>query len=45
VERGFAPDEGAPVTQGTPDSDLGPWIVLLWMGRAVVGAVRSLAML
>jgi hypothetical protein len=45
VERGFVADEGVPVTEGAPESDLGPWIVFLWMGRAVVGAVRSLAML
>jgi hypothetical protein len=45
VERGFVTDEGVPVAEGTRESDLGPWIVFLWMGRALVSAARLLAAL
>lgn len=46
VQRGIASGgEGVPVTEGAPESDLGPWIIFLWMGRALVGAVRSLTAL
>ena len=43
MQTGVVPEEGTP--QRAPDSDLGPWIVFLWMGRAISGAVHSLAAL
>jgi hypothetical protein len=45
TERGFATGEDVTGAEGQPDSDLGPWIIFLWMGRAAVGAARSLAAL
>jgi hypothetical protein len=43
VQRGFVSEEAIPPAEGTYDSDLGPWIVFLWMGRAVVAVAHSLA--
>ena len=40
MQTGVVPEERTP--QGAPDSDLGPWIVFLWMGRAISSAVHSL---
>jgi hypothetical protein len=45
VQRGFVSEEAIPPAEGTHDSDLGPWIVFLWMGRAIASAVHSLAAL
>jgi hypothetical protein len=45
VQRGFVAEDEVRVSEGTPDSDLGPWIIFLWLGRAVVGAARGLAAL
>jgi hypothetical protein len=38
-------EEAIPPGEVTHDSDLGPWNVFLWMGRAVSSAVHYLAVL
>jgi hypothetical protein len=43
VQRGFASEEAISPAEGTRDSDLGPWIVFLWLGRAISGAMGWLA--
>jgi hypothetical protein len=45
VQRGFVSEEAIPPAEGSHDSDLGPWIVFLWMGRGLSRAVHSLAAL
>jgi hypothetical protein len=45
AQRGVVSEEAIPVAEGIHDSDLGPWIIFLWMGRALSSAVHYLAAL
>src|SRR5262249_5614814 len=43
AQSGSVSEETIQSAEGARDSDLGPWIVFLWMGRAVAAAAHSLA--
>ena len=38
----YVGEDAVAASAGSRDSDFGPWIIFVWMGRAVGGAVHSL---
>ena len=42
VASSYVGEDTVPMSEGSRDSDFGPWIIFVWMGRAVGGAVSSL---